>query len=97
MRFTCIFYCILHITFFKSANDDGFVTLQLATEFLQQLPGTLEKPEFSTNGNYLRKMRIDLAKSILADIGETGNAPQGVRENDSSPNICAHLKVSRSH
>ena len=38
----CIFYCILHITFFKSDND-GFVTLELATEFLKQLPGTLEK------------------------------------------------------
>jgi len=25
----CIFYCILHITFFKSTND-GFVTLQFA-------------------------------------------------------------------
>ena len=92
----CIFYFILHITFFKSAND-GFVTLQLATEFLKQLPGTLEKPEFSTNGNYLRKMHIDLAKSISADTGKTGTAPQGVRENDSIPNICAHLKVSRSH
>jgi len=92
----CIFSCILHITFFKSAND-GFVTLELPTELLKQLPGTLKKPEISTNGNYLRKMRIDLAKSILADTGKTGTAPQGVRENDSSPNICAHLKVSRSH
>ena len=43
----CIFSCILYITFFKNA-DDGFVTLQLATEFLKQLPGTLKKPEFST-------------------------------------------------
>ena len=92
----CIFWCILHITFFKNAND-GFVTLQLATEFLKQLLGTLKKPEFSTNGNYLRKMRIDLAKSILVDTGKTGIAPQGVRENYVSPNICAHLKVSRSH
>ena len=92
----CIFSCILYITFFKNAND-GFVTLQLATEFLKQLPGTLKKPEFSTNGNYLRKMRIDLAKSILADAGKTGTAPQGVRKNDSSPNICKHLKVFRSH
>ena len=92
----CIFSSILYITFFKNAND-GFVTLQLATEFLKQLPGTLKKPEFSTNGNYLRKMRIDLAKSILADTSKTGTAPQGVRENDSSPNICAYSKVSRSN
>ena len=42
-------------------------------------------------------MRIDLAKSNLADTGKTGTAPQGARGNDSSPNICAHLKVSRSN
>jgi len=77
--------------------NEFFVTWQLATEFLKQLPGTLKNPEFSTNGNYLRKMRIDLAKSILADTGKTGTAPQGVRENELSPNICAHLKVSCSH
>ena len=96
MQFTVssLAFCISH--FFKNAND-GFVTLQLATEFLKQVPGTREKPEFSTNGNYLRKMRIDLAKSILADTGKTGTAPQGVRENDSSPNICAYSKVSRSN
>ena len=52
--------------------NEFFVTWQLATEFLKQLPGTLKNPEFSTNGNYLRKMRIDLAKSILADTGKTG-------------------------
>jgi len=80
------------ITFFKNAND-GFVVLQLATELL----GTLKKSEFSTNGNYLRKMRIVLAKRILADIGNTGTAPQGVRENESSLNICAYSNVSRSH
>jgi len=79
-----LLYFVYHI--FKNA-DDGLFTLQLATEFLKQLPGILKKPEFSTNGNYLRKMRIDLAKSILADTGKTGTAPQGVRENDSSPNI----------
>ena len=71
----CIFSCILCITFFKNVND-GFVTLQLATEFLKQLPGTLKKPEFSTNGNCLRKMRIDLAKSILADTGKRALHPK---------------------
>jgi len=96
MRHT--YSCILYrpITFFKNASD-GFVTLQLATEFLKQLLGTPKKPEFSRNGNYLRKMRIDLAKSILADTGKTDTAPQGVRENESSLNISAYSNVSRSH
>ena len=45
-------------------------------------------------------MRIDLAKSILADTGKTGTAPQGVRENEkiqvtTSVHIQKHLVHTR--
>jgi len=49
--------------FSKNATDD-FVTLQLATEFLNRLSGTLKNLEFSTNGNFFCKMCVDLPKAF---------------------------------